>query len=122
MLTKKNASTPISFAIAVLMMLALTACGSNPPIQSQPASTQSQGQNEPTKSPKKAKTPVPAKTLSSTETPLPANTPEPSTIPAPAAPGLSRNNPYPRSTTINAPNWNIQVLEIKRGDSACQDI
>ena len=37
-------------------------------------------------------------------------------------PGMSRKNPYPVSQVVSAPDWDIQVLEIKRGEEAWQMI
>jgi hypothetical protein len=49
--------------------------------------------------------------------PTPTNTSVP---PSPtAAPiGMSRSNPYPMTELVSAPNWNIQVLEVVRGNDA----
>jgi hypothetical protein len=41
---------------------------------------------------------------------------------APQEPGFSRGNPIPRSEVVPAPNWDVQVLEILRGDEAWQVI
>ncbi len=37
-------------------------------------------------------------------------------------PGMSRKNPYPTSQVVSTPGWDIQVLEIKRGEEAWQMI
>lgn len=36
--------------------------------------------------------------------------------------GLSRSRPYPRSEIVHAPNWDIQVVDVKRGDEALEII
>ena len=60
-----------------------------------------------------------------TSPPLPTNTPKPTPIPptpTPAPIGLSRSNPYPKTEIVTAPNWDIQVLDMVRGDAAWQAI
>jgi len=37
-------------------------------------------------------------------------------------PGMSRKNPYPAGQAVSVANWDIQVLEIKRGEEAWQMI
>lgn len=54
--------------------------------------------------------------------PEPTETPEPAATKTPLPIGLSRNNPYPRSDIVSAPNWDVQVLEVKRGEEAWKDI
>lgn len=52
-----------------------------------------------------------------TETAEPADTP----LPEPSSPvGMARENPYSRTELIQAPNWDIQVLEVVRGEEALQ--
>lgn len=61
----------------------------------------------------------------STNTPQGIETEEPTPIPPSPTPlpmGLSRSNPYPKTELVNAPNWDIQVLEVVRGDAAWQAI
>ncbi len=60
-----------------------------------------------------------------TTPPEPTDTPKPTPVPPTATPqpiGLSRSNPYPRSEVVSAPNWDVQVLEVKRGEEAWKDI
>jgi len=121
MLTSKNPFRPILIAITVLLIVSVTS-GCASAIQTLPAVEGSRTQNGPTKTPRKTKTPNPVKPLLSTDTPLPIDTPNPVSTPATVAQGLTRNNPYPASTLVSAPNWDIQVLEFKRGDAAWQDI
>jgi len=55
----------------------------------------------------------------------PTNTPMPTAIPPTATPppiGLSRSIPYPLSDIVSAPNWDVQVVEVKRGEDAWKDI
>ncbi|MEW6713296.1 MAG: hypothetical protein AB1403_25975, partial [Candidatus Riflebacteria bacterium] len=91
-------------ALAVLLLASL-ACGTSTTVSPQPTeSNQGQVQVEPTKVPEATKTP------------------EPPATPTPAPIGLSRNNPFPRTDLVSAPNWDVQVVEVKRGESAWQDI
>lgn len=46
----------------------------------------------------------------------------PTTAPTPAPIGLSRANPYPGTEVVSVPNWDVQVLETKRGADAWNDI
>lgn len=68
-----------------------------------------------------AETPIP--TNEPTEQPTPTDKPtptiEPTDTPVPV-PGISRVSPYPLDTLVEAPNWNIQVLEVIRGEDAWQ--
>lgn len=91
------------FALAVLLLVSL-ACGTSTTASPQPTQESSQGQVEPTKVPEATKTPAPPPT------------------PTPAPIGLSRSNPFPRTDLVSAPNWDVQVVEVKRGESAWQDI
>jgi len=55
----------------------------------------------------------------------PTNTPRPTPVPPTATPqpmGMSRSNPFPRSEVVAAPNWDVQVLDVMRGDEAWQAI
>ena len=104
----KNQTKSIFIAIAVLLIVSL-ACGSTDNL-TQPPSTDGQGQSEPSELPQK------------TNTPQPTNTPRPTLTPTLVPIGLSRNNPYPLSELVSAPNWDVQVLEVKRGEGAWTDI
>jgi len=60
-----------------------------------------------------------------TNTQKPTNTPKPTPIPPTPTPlpiGLSRSNPYPKSELVNASNWDINVVDMVRGDAAWQAI
>lgn len=100
-------------AIALLIAVSL-ACGSGTTAPTQvgqatnpPESVATVGQAEPTKPPEPTNTPNP--------TPVPP-TPTPQPI------GLSRSNPYPLSELVPAPNWDVQVLEVVRGEEAWKAI
>jgi hypothetical protein len=115
MYAKKNLTMPVFIIVAVLVMSS-SACGGSTPVETQPASTKGQGQNEPTELAQEANAPLP------TNTPLATNTPQPTPTPTPLPIGSSRQNPYPRSTVVSSPNWEVQVIETKRGDEAWRDI
>lgn len=70
--------------------------------------------NTPTPRPTDTPTPIP------TNTPVPTNTPTPTLPPTPTLSpiGLSRSNPHPSAEVLDAPNWDLQVLEVVRGDEA----
>ena len=104
----KNQTKSILIVIAVLLIVSL-ACGSTEN-QTQPPSTDGQGQSQPSELPQK------------TNAPQPTNTPRPTLTPTLVPIGLSRNNPYPLSELVSAPNWEVQVLEVKRGEGAWTDI
>ncbi len=60
---------------------------------------------------------TPTEEAAPTETAEPADTP----LPEPSGPlGMTRNNPYPTTELVQAPNWDIQVLQVVRGDEALQ--
>jgi len=69
-------------------------------------------------------TPIPptATPIPPTPTPAPPTaTPVPPT-PTPPPMGMSRSNPAPATNVVSAPNWDVQVLEVVRGDEAWQAI
>ena len=51
----------------------------------------------------------------------PTPTDEPTATPVPPQ-GMSRGNPFPIDTIVEAPNWNVQVIEVVRGDEAWSQI
>lgn len=67
-------------------------------------------------------TPEPSPTPAPTNTPEPSPTPEPTATSTPRPVGMTRNNPFPSMELIPAPHWDIQVLEMKRGEAAWADI
>jgi len=95
----------VSFLALTVLLLASLACGTSTTVSPQPTnSNQEQVQVEPSKVPEATKTPAPPPT------------------PTPAPIGLSRSNPFLRTDLVSAPNWDVQVVEVKRGESAWQDI
>lgn len=104
-------------ALTLVFALALVACG---------ASSQKEGavtfEDIAPNATQVINTPGPTNTPIPTNTPAPTDTPEPTATSTPAPIGLSRNNPYPRSEVVSAPNWDVQVLEVKRGEEAWKDI
>jgi len=58
----------------------------------------------------------PADTVVPTDEFTGAGTQTPTLIPA--APGLTRENPYPANQAASVPNWTVQVVAIKRGADA----
>jgi hypothetical protein len=103
--TKGNSRKRFPSLALLILLLASLACGTSTTASPQPTeSSQGQVQVEPSK------------------TPEATNTPEPPATPTPAPIGLSRNNPFPRTDLVSAPNWDVQVIEVKRGDEAWQNI
>lgn len=58
-----------------------------------------------------------AATEEPTETAAPLPTEPPTSTPPPPL-GMSRSNPFPMDALVNAPNWDVQVLEVVRGEAA----
>lgn len=48
--------------------------------------------------------------------------PEPTAVPTAVLLGMGRSNPYSISEVAVAPNWDVRVLEVKRGQPAWEDI
>ncbi len=64
-------------------------------------------------------TPAVLESPTETLTPRPSETyPAQILSPTPSALGMGRSNPFPRSALVPAPNWDVQVLEYRRGDAA----
>ncbi len=51
-----------------------------------------------------------------------ADVPAPESAPVSGEQGASRANPFPVGALVSAPNWEVQVLEFKRGAEAWADI
>jgi hypothetical protein len=146
---QKRPSRPIFPIIAVLVMASLAyGCGTAGPTMPPFADEQGQAKNLPqgtrtiyptkTRLPSDGSLPTegslptdgssPAGTSSPTEggspagTGLPTSTPEPASRPTPVPMGQSRKNPFVRSSVVSAPNWDIQVLDVKRGEDAWKDL
>jgi hypothetical protein len=103
---------PIFLLVAILVIVSI-ACGSSSEVATQPEPPSEQSsQNQSEDQPESTIT----KEIQPTKTVKPTNSPTPMPI------GLSRLNPFPLSDLIVVPNWNIQVLEIKRGEEAWIDL
>ncbi len=108
----------------VVLLLMLSACGSPNPTLSPDSTIAIGGDTLPTESiadiPETTATLPPAPT----ETEIPPTPTETQIPPTPtlAPVGISRSNPFPSMEVATTPNWEIQVLEIKRGDDAWLDI
>lgn len=109
MYARKYHSNYIFIAIAFLIIVC-SACSTDSISQTHPTSQVEQEQGEPTKLPQES------------SAPFPTNQPVPALPPTPGPIGLSRNNPYPQSAVASTSNWEVQVLETKRGEEAWQDI
>jgi hypothetical protein len=115
MCAKRKLATPVFMIVAVLV-LAVAACGGKTAVTPPPASPQAQGQDEAAGLPQETDTPLPA------STPMPTDTPQPTPMPTPLPVGQSRLNPYPRSTVVSVPGWEVQVVDFKRGEEAWKAI
>ena len=115
MVAKRNLPISVLMIVAVLLIIS-SACGSSTAVQTQPPSIEGQGINEPTTGLQEPNIPL------ITDTPLVTNTPQPTSTPTPLPIGLSRNYPYPSSKVVSTANWEVQVIETKRGDEAWRDI
>jgi hypothetical protein len=113
--TRKHPINPCFIVLTVSIMLSFM-CGCTTAVQTLPAPTERQENREPTKLPQKTKNVLP------TKKPLPTKTKPPDLKPTPVPLGLSRINPYPSSTVASVPNWDIQVVEVKRGEDAWQEL
>lgn len=112
--------TPL-FVMVLAFLLALSACAG---ASSEPTAVPQQTDApQPTDPPTSTDTPSPTDTLVPTDTPTPAPTHTPTPTPVPPTPtsepiGLTRSNPYPKSEIVSAPNWDVQVQEVIRGEEA----
>lgn len=93
----------IPLLVLVVLLLASLACGSSASSSTSSISASNTGD-------------------SSSTLDHPANTPEPPAAPTAAPAGISRSNPLPATQLVQAPNWDFQVMEVKRGDAAWQDL
>lgn len=91
----RSLKNPIFWALLVLMGMAM-ACGGPAP----------------------EKTPTEIPILAPTEEPTVPATEAPIATEAPAQAGSSPDAPLPRAETLVTPDWEIQVLEVLRGDEA----
>lgn len=113
---KKSRMSIIPFLLLTLVIFVTVACGSTATdTPTVPEATEEE------------KVSAPDDQIEPTNPPEPTSTPEPTPIPPTPTPtaspiGASRSNPYPITEVVNAPNWDIQVLETVRGDAAWQAI
>ena len=63
-------------------------------------------------------TPIPTIPPTPTNSPTPIIPPTPTFTSTPLPVGLSRQNPYPRTELVSAPNMEVRVLDFKRGQDA----
>jgi hypothetical protein len=110
------------FLMLIILMVVSSGCARNPSEQAQPAPTKRSGQSIPTRLPQQPPSPLQTKTVSPTRPILSTLTsgsvPTSSSLPI----GFGRQNPYPRSGIVSAPNWDVQILEVKRGEAAWKDL
>jgi hypothetical protein len=92
------------------------------PNPAQQASTLQPAPVEPTN------TALPTAVLENTETPTPTELPPPTetlvstNTPVASPPGMSRSNPFQANELASLPNWDVQVLEVIRGEEAWKAI
>jgi hypothetical protein len=67
-------------------------------------------------------TPAPTELPPPTETLVPTNTPVSTNTPVASPPGMSRSNPFPTNQLASLPNWDVQVLDVIRGEEAWKAI
>ncbi|KAA3659828.1 MAG: DUF4352 domain-containing protein [Chloroflexi bacterium] len=116
----------------LLLLLPALACGSDSPSTSTSSSSTSIDTEQETQIEDQEEVEADEETEQISEsTDTPANDPEPTSeptatplppTPTPLPIGHSRSNPYPISEIVNAPNWDVQVLEIVKGEEAWQAI
>lgn len=104
MMTSKR-FRPFVFLACFIFCVSL-ACGSSTPTPTGSNAAGEKGQSDP------VNTPVPTNLPEPTNTPKPANTPTAMPI------GLGRSQPFPRTEVVPVPNWEVQLLEVMRGDEA----
>lgn len=108
----------------IAILLILSACSSPSPTASTDSPIASGGDVQPTESiadiPEATATFPPAPTQTEVP-PTPTETKIPPT-PTQAPVGLSRSNPFPSMENAITPNWEVKVLEMKRGEAAWSDI
>ncbi len=93
-------------------------------VVSRVASTVTTALNQPTATPEPTRRPptatsIPTATPRPTATPLPTDTPTPVPTATPE-PGQSRSNPLPPHAIVQSGDWQVQLLESKRGEEAAQ--
>ena len=102
--------------IAIMAMFVCVGVGAAALVVSRIASTVTTALNQPTDTPEPTRKPSTATPLP-TVTSLPMNTPTPAPTATPA-PGQSRSNPLPPNAIVTAGDWQVQLVESKRGEEA----
>ncbi len=113
---------PLLIFVLILAIISLACNLGSAAEATQPAPTAEQAQVEPTSTLASTAAPEATATPEPTEPPAPTETPIPTETPVAAPPGMSRSNPFPAAELVSAPNWDIQVLEVKRGEEAWKEI
>jgi hypothetical protein len=120
---KRTPTALLSFAL-IFILISLACNFPRPGAQSEPPGRQAQTtptpavQDDPTNTP--GSVPTPTSAPKPTQGTQPSDPPEPS--PTAATLGLSRTHPLPKSELAQAPNIDVQVLEVKRGPAAWQNL
>ncbi|HOZ37397.1 MAG TPA: hypothetical protein PLH64_01485 [Anaerolineaceae bacterium] len=121
------------FIIAIVLVLATLSCGGSTeetPEKVDPITATVAAPGESVTEPPQVTQPIVEPTTSPTTAPTIPPTIAP-TIPPTATPtiaptiapmGFSRSNPFPGTEVVSVPNWDVQVLETKRGADAWTDI
>jgi hypothetical protein len=110
--------------IGVAVVFACVGVGAGTLVVSRLVSAVATALNQPTDTPEPTRqspteTPIPPATSLPTATRLPAFTPTPAPTATPE-PGQSRSHPLPPNSIVQADDWQVQVLEFKRGAEAAQ--
>ena len=113
---------PLLFFVAIFTLVSLACNLGSAPEPTQPALTAEQAEAEPTRTMVPTKAPEATATPEPTQAPPPTATLIPTDTPVVSPPGMSRSNPFPATELVSAPNWDIQVLEVKRGEEAWKEI
>ncbi len=113
---------PLLFFVGIFAIVSLACNLGSAAEPTQPAPTVEQAQVEPSSTMVSTKAPEATATTKPTQAPLPTATIIPTDTPVAAPPGMSRSNPFPATELVSAPNWDIQVLEVKRGEEAWKEI
>lgn len=87
-----------------------------------PAPVEATSTSVPTSVPEATATLKPTEMPTPTALPSPTETPVPTNTPVASPPGMSRSNPFPANELASLPNWEVEVLEVIRGEEAWQAI
>lgn len=115
------------FIITIVLVLVTTSCGGTTQTTSEKVNTATAAPSElSVTEPPQVTQPIVEPTTPPTTAPTIAPTIPPTATPTIAptiAPmGFSRSNPFPGTEVVSVPNWEVQVLETKRGAEAWADI